>query len=195
MSTNSPSQTPVGKPTAERRMMRLLGALALTAVLGAIITTAGVISSSGPATAAKAITRTAVPGGFPISGAVAVPAGSDVVYLSGMTGGVVNPDAPKGSVEAYGDTATQTVNTLKKIQAALAEQKLTMGDVVMMHVYLVGDAAHEGKMDFAGMMSGYTQFFGTADQPNKPARTTVQVAGLAGPGLLVEIEVIAAHAP
>ena len=25
------------------------------------------------------------------------------------------------------------------------------------------------------MMAGYSQFFGTKDQPNKPARTTMQV--------------------
>ena len=33
--------------------------------------------------------------------------------------------------------------------------------------------------------------FGTAAQPNKPARSTVKVAGLATPGALVEIEMIA----
>ena len=58
----------------------------------------------------------------------------------------------------------------------------------MMRVFLVGDPAMAGKMDFAGMMAAYSQFFGTTDQPNKPARTTVQVAGLASPGALVEIE-------
>jgi enamine deaminase RidA (YjgF/YER057c/UK114 family) len=42
------------------------------------------------------------------------------------------------------------------------------------------------------MMAGYTKFFGTKEQPNKPARSAVQVAGLAVPGALLEIEVIAA---
>jgi enamine deaminase RidA (YjgF/YER057c/UK114 family) len=47
-------------------------------------------------------------------------------------------------------------------------------------------------MDFAGMMAGYTQFFGTKDQPNKPARTTVQVVLPAGArGGLVEIDLVA----
>jgi enamine deaminase RidA (YjgF/YER057c/UK114 family) len=50
-------------------------------------------------------------------------------------------------------------------------------------------------MDFAGMMVGYKQFFGTPDQPNKPSRSAVQVAALAAPGALVEIEVIAAKSP
>jgi len=33
--------------------------------------------------------------------------------------------------------------------------------------------------------------FGTAAQPNKPARATVQVANLVVPGALVEIELVA----
>lgn len=60
-----------------------------------------------------------------------------------------------------------------------------------MHVYLVGDPQQSGRMDFAWMMASYTKFFGTKEQPNKPARTTVQVAALATPGVLVEIELIA----
>jgi enamine deaminase RidA (YjgF/YER057c/UK114 family) len=56
-------------------------------------------------------------------------------------------------------------------------------------VYLVGDPAKDGRMDFAGFMEAYTQYFGTKEQPNLPARSTVQVAGLAAAGMLVEIEV------
>lgn len=140
------------------------------------------------------ITRVDVPG-FPISASVSVPAGAATVYLSGTTPPVADPSAPKDSLAAYGDTQTQTVNTLKRIEEILAKQNLGLGDVVMMHVYLVGDPAKGGKMDFAGMMAGYTQFFGTAQQPNKPARTTVQVSALANPGLLVEIEVLVAKHP
>ena len=51
-----------------------------------------------------------------------------------------------------------------------------------MTVYLVGDPAKGGRMDFAGFMVAYTQFFGTKEQPNLPARSTVQVAGLVAPG-------------
>ena len=129
----------------------------------------------------------------PIAKMVTVAAGATTYYLSGMLAPVANPSAPKGSAESYGDTKTQTVGALTEIKKALAAQSLDMGDVVMMHVYLVGDPAKDGKMDFAGMMEGYKQFFGTKEQPNKPSRSTVQVAALAGPGYLVEIEVIAAH--
>jgi enamine deaminase RidA (YjgF/YER057c/UK114 family) len=64
-------------------------------------------------------------------------------------------------------------------------------------VFRVADSTKDNKLDFAGLMAGYTKFFGTAEQPNKPARSAVQVAALVAPGALLEIEVIAAkpHKP
>lgn len=118
---------------------------------------------------------------FPISQGVWV---GDTLYLSGMMASTLGSPTP-------GDTKDQTVSAIQQIQKALEAQKLTLGDVVMMHVYLAGDPAKSGKMDFAGFMAGYTQFFGTKDQPNKPARSAMQVAALAAPTGLVEIEVIA----
>jgi enamine deaminase RidA (YjgF/YER057c/UK114 family) len=41
-------------------------------------------------------------------------------------------------------------------------------------------------------MEAYTQYFGTKEQPNLPARTTVQIAALNAVGMLVEIEVVLA---
>jgi enamine deaminase RidA (YjgF/YER057c/UK114 family) len=128
---------------------------------------------------------------IPISGAVVVPPGHDTIYVSGTLPKVANASAPKGSPESFGDTKTQTMSVLQQIEETLSKQQLSMADVVMMHVYLVGDPKKDGKMDFAGMMEAYKQFFGTDQQPNKPARSTVQVAALALPGALVEIEVIA----
>ena len=61
-----------------------------------------------------------------------------------------------------------------------------------MQVFLVGDPSKEGRMDFAGFMEAYRQFFSTPQQPNLPARSAMQVAGLVNPGWLVEIEVTAA---
>ena len=107
----------------------------------------------------------------------------DTLYVSGW----LDPDR-----KTHADTASQTVGLIKDIQAFLASQKLTLDDVVMIHVYLGGDPAKDGQMDYAGMMAGYSQFFGTKDQPNKPARTTVQVVLPAGArGALVEIDLIA----
>jgi enamine deaminase RidA (YjgF/YER057c/UK114 family) len=47
-------------------------------------------------------------------------------------------------------------------------------------------------MDFAGMMAAYGRHYGTAAQPNKPTRSTVEVANLVSPGAFIEVEVIAA---
>jgi enamine deaminase RidA (YjgF/YER057c/UK114 family) len=155
-----------------------------------------VLSSLFAATLALAqsgdrVTRIPIPNSdFPISGAVVVPPGYETIYLSGTIAQPANPKATDPA-EKYGDTKTQTVSVMKQIQATLEKQQLSMGDVVMMRVYLVGDSSKGGQMDFAGMMAGYKQYFGTTDQPNKPARSAVQVAALALPGLLVEIEVIA----
>jgi enamine deaminase RidA (YjgF/YER057c/UK114 family) len=40
-------------------------------------------------------------------------------------------------------------------------------------------------------MAAYREFFGTAAQPNLPARSVMQVGALVAPGWLVEIEVTA----
>lgn len=128
---------------------------------------------------------------FPISAAVEVPAGRTTVYLSGMVPPAANADAPKDSIAAYGDTQAQSVAVLEAIRAQLKSMQLDFGDVVKMQVFLVGDPDKGGRMDFAGFMAAYTQFFGTKEQPNLPARSAMQVAGLANPGFLVEIEVVA----
>ena len=127
----------------------------------------------------------------PIASVVTVPPGYETIYVSGLTPAVVNTDAT-GPAMFGGDTKTQTMSVLTRIQDTLKSQGATMADVVMMRVLLVGDPAKDGKMDFAGMMEAYKTFFGTAEQPNKPARITSQVASLVQPGMLVEIEVQAA---
>ncbi|MDC8829908.1 RidA family protein [Alteromonas gilva] len=128
---------------------------------------------------------------FPILRAVEVPATSTLVFLSGAVPGVSHPEAPQGTLAAYGDTETQTINVLHKIDDNLKSLGLTMGDVIKMQVFLVGDPGQDGNMDFAGFMRGYRQFFGTPEQPNLPSRSAFQVAGLANPNFLVEIEVTA----
>ena len=126
----------------------------------------------------------------PIASVVTVPAGYDTIYVSGMTPPVIDDKAT--GVAKFGDTKTQTLGVLGRIEAALKTQGATMADVVMMRVLLVGDPAKGGKMDFAGMMEGYKTYFGTATQPNKPARITSQITSLVQDGMLVEIEVQAA---
>ncbi len=148
-------------------MIRAVLALALLAPAGAL---------------AQGVTRHPIPGSdFPIAQAVEIPAGATLVHLSGAV-------PPRG---APADTRGQTVAVLRGIEATLRRLGLGLGDVWRMQVFLVGDPAQGGRMDFAGFMEGYREFFGTPDQPNLPVRSVVQVAGLVDPAWRVEIEVSA----
>jgi enamine deaminase RidA (YjgF/YER057c/UK114 family) len=148
-------------------------------------------ATTTPALAADVVRHKIPNSTFPISAAVEIPAGKTLVFLSGVVPPVADANAPKDSPQAYGDTKTQTVGVLTSIEKQLKGMGLSMGDVVKMQVFLVGDPSKGGKMDFAGFMAGYTQFFGTAAQPNLPSRSAMQVAALASPNFLVEIEVTA----
>ncbi len=140
------------------------------------------------------IRRTPIPNStFPISVAVTVPAGAETVYLSGVLPDVADAAALKGTPAAYGNTGVQTHSVLRKLQAALAAEGLTFADVVQLRVFLVGDPQLDNKLDFAGLNGAFSQYFGTATQPGKPARTAVQVAALPLPGALVEIDLVAAR--
>lgn len=133
---------------------------------------------------ADGITRHPIPNSdFPILQAVSLE-DTTLTYLSGTV--------PKpGKNDDFGDTKTQTISVLESIQGKLESLGLTISDVVKMTVFLVPTET-TGEMDFGGFMEGYTQFFGTTDQPNLPTRSVVGVASLANPDWLVEIEVLAA---
>ena len=172
-----------------RSQSKISGALApegwFSQLLLATLLLVALLSLTLPAAAQTGVTRIPLPNNspFPISEGVWV---GDTLYLSGS----IDSSVAKGTP---GDTEAQTVNVLQSIEKTLEAQHLSLGDVVLMHAYLAGDPSKGGKMDFAGFMAGYTQFFGTKDQPNKPARSAMQVAALALPGALIEIEVVAVN--
>jgi 2-iminobutanoate/2-iminopropanoate deaminase len=147
------------------------------------------------AQAASPVTRyQTTPPGFILQG-VEVTAGAKTLYLSGQLASPTDPAkaAATGLTMAdYGDTKTQTISVLTKIKTILASHGYAMADVIKMTVFVAGDPKSGGKMDFAGMNDAYKQFFGSADNPNVVARSTIQVAALAAPWALVEIEVTAA---
>ena len=144
---------------------------------------------------AQEVTRHPIPeSDFPISRAVEIPGDATVVHLSGAVPSVVDDTAPEGSAAAYGDTRAQTVSVLESIRDSLSDLGLELGDIYRMQVFLVAPEGASG-MDFAGFMEGYTQFFGTTAQPDLPVRAVVEVAGLANPAWLVEIEVSAVRPP
>jgi enamine deaminase RidA (YjgF/YER057c/UK114 family) len=117
---------------------------------------------------------------LPISGAVWA---GNTLYVSGW----LDPD-----MKTHADTKSQTAGIFEDIKKLLESQHLTLGDVAMVHMYLGTNPATDGKPDTQAMNAAYAQFFGTADQPNKPARTTVQVVlPAAARGALVEVDLIA----
>jgi len=157
----------------------------------AIIFVPAVLAACGTLNTGELVRHKIPDSSFPILQAVEVPAGYRTIYLSGMGPEVADSNKPASSPEAFGDTQTQTVSTLNKIDSTLKRLNLSMADVIKMQVFLVGDPQLQGRMDFKGLMAGYTRFFGTKEQPNLPTRSTMQVAALANPGWLVEIEVVA----
>jgi enamine deaminase RidA (YjgF/YER057c/UK114 family) len=141
------------------------------------------------------VTRYPLPNGstFPISEAVEVSAGTGLVFLSGATPTVANPSAGLGNPAYYGDTKTQTISVMNRIKENLESKGMGIGNIIKLTVFLVGDPANGDVMDFAGFMEGYTQFFGTTEQPNLPSRSAFQIARLGQPLMFVEIEAIAAR--
>lgn len=164
-------------------MKKLLsGLVAAALVSGAVATTHA---------AEEGIIRHKLPdSNFPILLAVEVPANKTLVHLSGQVPIAINTDVDASSIEAYGSMEEQATSALQAIGKTLKSLNLSMADVYRMQVFLV---AHEGKVDFAGFMKGYTKFFGTDAQPQLPVRSAVEVAALANPGWLIEIEVSAAR--
>ena len=146
--------------------------------------------------ASAEVTRHALPNNstFPIARAVEVTPDTTLIFHSGMIPSAANPDAEQGSAEYYGDTETQALSVLKRLEESYKDLGVGFEDVVKMQVCLVGDPNKGGEMDFAGFMSAYTKYFGTEEQANLPARSAFQIAGLAGgPYMLVEVETVLAR--
>jgi enamine deaminase RidA (YjgF/YER057c/UK114 family) len=91
---------------------------------------------------------------FPIARAVEIPAGTTLIFHSGMTPTPKDANAAKGTPEYWGDTTTQALSAFANLKASLDEMGLGFGDVVKMLVFLVADPADkDGHMDFQGFMS------------------------------------------
>ena len=150
-------------------------------------------AAAAPASAAEIVRHTNPPPAFILNG-VTIPPGAEILMLSGQLASPIDP-AKTDSIDAFGDTKTQTISIFTKIKAQLAKLGYAMSDIVKLTVFVAGDPKLGGKMDFTGFNDGYKMFFGTADNPNLVARSTVQVAALAGPNFLLEIEATAAKAP
>jgi len=159
------------------------------------LTTAALVAGLAATVQAKTktpmeVARTSSGPAAVISSTTTVPFGMKTVYISGTTASPVNPAVP----EDLGDTRVQTISVLTKIKAQLETMGMGMGDIVKMTVFLVAPTPG-GRMDSAAMNDVFKTFFGTPEQPNKPARSTIQIAALGRPTTYVEIEAVAAKVP
>jgi enamine deaminase RidA (YjgF/YER057c/UK114 family) len=116
---------------------------------------------------------------------ITIPPDAETMYLSGS-------GARPLADGSWGDMKQQTVNTFERFKQTLEEQGWSMSDIVQVRAFAV---AGEDGLDFAGFNEGYAQFFGTAENPNKPVRSFVEIADLVVDGWLVEIEIRAARMP
>jgi 2-iminobutanoate/2-iminopropanoate deaminase len=108
----------------------------------------------------------------PYSPGIAV---GDLVFVSGQAG----RDPRTGSVAP--DVEAQTEQALRNIETILRAAGSSLGHVVRCGVFLVD------MKEFPKMNEVYARVFGA----HRPARTTVEVSGLPGEGLRVEIDAVA----
>ncbi|PXY31515.1 Rid family hydrolase [Prauserella muralis] len=165
----------------------------------------------------------AIAGGVAVGGMVAVytssglgPAAANPAAPAGTPERYVDPSLFPGGVLPAGVTITeaQAWNTLNRIVANLTEMGVTPQDVITMKCYLKRTAG-AADADYAGWNRAYRQFFANVDlvtgepvpvpvgsgspgPPHlanraRPARATTEVAGLAVPGWLIEVEVQATY--
>ncbi|EIZ79299.1 endoribonuclease L-PSP [Novosphingobium sp. Rr 2-17] len=163
-----------------------------------LIVTAGALAIAAAPANAQVTKLRSNPKSLILDGAK-ISAGSDMLFLSGQLAAPLDPSKPPSAaatIEDYGDTKTQTISTLTKIKALLEAQGYKMSDLFKLTLFIAPDPKL-GKLDFAGANAGFKQFFDTPDNPSTVARSAFQVAALAAPQFLIEIEAIAAkpHAP
>ena len=120
-----------------------------------------------------------------------MPSGYTTFHMSGSGPTIADPTAPGGAASSFGDTVVQTTSTLAGLKNKLAQPGSLFADVVQARAYPVGDPARGGRMEFAGTNGLWLKVFGIPDRPDKPARTTIQVAGLPVSGALVDIDLVA----
>lgn len=99
----------------------------------------------------------------------------NLVFVSGQAG----RDPSSGALGP--DVTSQTEQVMKNLATILEAAGSSLQHVIRCGVFLVD------MTEFPRMNEVYARAFGS----HRPARTTVEVSGLPGPGLLVEIDAVA----
>ena len=146
-----------------------------------LLMTAGVLALwSGQATAQTTVIRDNPPGLFTsprFTNVIVVPAGTTLVFVSGLTAQGPDGSAPK-------DPRAQAEAVFANLRAALAARGLTPADVIQVRAFLV-----DIQTTLPAYREAYGDFIGKAPPPTS---TAVGVAGLVRPDLLLEVELVAA---
>jgi len=100
----------------------------------------------------------------------------NTIYVSGQVAYNAN-----GNLVGEGDIRGQTRQVFENIKAVLTAAGSGLGDIIKINTYITDQSK------FMEMLEVRKEIFGG----NPPASTAVVVAGLAFPGLLIEVEAIA----
>jgi enamine deaminase RidA (YjgF/YER057c/UK114 family) len=128
-----------------------------------------------------------------IAQAVAVRGQAPLYFTSGMLADPANPEAPASAPGHMGDMAWQARSALGKLDANLRAQGLTFRDVYFLRAMLAPDLRNDGAIDFAAWNAAYDDFFNNAENPHRPARTTMAAPGFNSSNRIIEIEAYAAY--
>lgn len=109
---------------------------------------------------------------------IVVSQGRKTIHVSGQVAWDENEQ-----LVGKGDLREQVFKSMENLKVALACAGATLKDVVSLRIYIVDSLINESK----GVNEGLKAYFPL----NPPASTWIGVSGLAGDGLLVEIEATA----
>jgi enamine deaminase RidA (YjgF/YER057c/UK114 family) len=117
---------------------------------------------------------------FGYSHTAAVPAGAELVFVSGQYG-----SGPDGLVVS-GEFAAQVDQAFENLGVALAAHGLDLSHVVQLRTYVVSPDFE--KLGIIGQAVGSRRGGG-----GPPTQTVIGVSGLAAPDILFEVEAVAAR--